>query len=198
MRRKPEFARLTAACVAAVWIVAVAVVCFAGHADDDPGANRDHRLWVFKESVALGVPEQDLVDLVATCREQGFTSSEIQRVLALVAKAKLAGLPHEALLDKLREGLAKRAEPEAIDAALSAKAQTLRRAKSVVDDLLMEGWVAVDYAIAIQITAEALETHHRPQKIMAVVRGDAKRPEGMPDVAGAFRQASALENESRE
>ncbi len=145
-------------------------------------------LWVYRQSVALGVPEAEISALVADCRTQGYTTAEVQRILALIVKAKLAGLPHADLLKKLREGLAKRAGPDTIDAALSAKAQTLKRAKSVVDSLLVEEWSAPDYEWAVKVVADALDFGASVQTVLNVARRIEPRPEGMPDVASAFRR----------
>jgi hypothetical protein len=149
------------------------------------------RLWAFKESVALGVPEDELAELVAACRAQGMASAEIQRLLGLIAKAKLAGLPHEDLLLKLKEGLAKGASPELIDAALAGKAQTLRRAKTLVDNLLMEGYAAEDYNLAIKMVADALDAGLSPQQVLTMVRGgqQLQPPPGTPDPGKVFRLA---------
>jgi hypothetical protein len=150
-------------------------------------------LWVFKESVALGVPEDELAHLVEHCRAQGFASSEIRRMLALIAKAKLAGLPHGDLLLKLREGLAKNASPELVDAALADKAQKLRKAKSVVDTLLMSGYATEDYALAIKIVADTLEMGLTPQNILSVVRSGKPTEEGIPDPARIFKYVAPTE-----
>jgi hypothetical protein len=165
----------------------------AGRGGDEPprAAEQepdDQDLWVFRQSVALGVPEGELTALIDKCREQGFTTAEVQRLLALIAKAKLAGLPHDDLLRKLREGLAKNAGPEVVDAALQAKAQTLRRAKTVVDTLLLDEWSAPSYELAVKITADALDYGASVQTILSVVREGSPRPDGMPDVASAFRR----------
>ncbi|TAL18110.1 hypothetical protein EPN96_03065 [bacterium] len=143
-------------------------------------------LWVYRQSIALGVPETELLTLAEACRDQGFTTAETRRVLGLIAKAKLSGLPHEDLLAKLREGLAKKAGAEAIDEALSAKAKTLKRSKDLVDSMIMEGWNVTDYNLAIKIVADAMDAGSTPQNILSVVRGDKKRPEGMPDVKKVF------------
>lgn len=143
-------------------------------------------LWVYRQSVALGVPESELSMLVASCREQGYITAEIQRIVGLIAKAKLAGLPHEDLLAKFREGLAKRAGPESVDEAVSRKALTLRRSKDLVDSLLIEGWSATDYSLAIKMVADSLDAGFSSQKIISVLNGDIQKPEGMPELKKVF------------
>ena len=143
---------------------------------------------MLRQSVALGVPEAELTALVKGCREAGFTSSEVRRVLSLMARAKLAGLPHDDLLNKLREGLAKRARPEAIEKAVEFKAQSLRAAKSLVDSLLSEGRVAPDYNLAVKVVADALEAGAAPADVLRAVREGRPLGEGVVDVRQVFRE----------
>ncbi|PLX41729.1 MAG: hypothetical protein C0608_05070 [Deltaproteobacteria bacterium] len=146
-----------------------------------------HDLWVYRQSLALGIPEEELSALATRCQEEGFTTGEVRRVLALIAKAKLAGLPHGDLLAKLREGLAKGAPPETIQAALSDKAKTLRRAKGLADTLIMDGWGTKDLDLAVKVMADALDYGVSAQELLGIVRGDINQPEGMPDVSGLFK-----------
>jgi hypothetical protein len=141
---------------------------------------------LFRQSVVLGVPETELADLVATCQGAGLRGEEISRLLALVARAKLAGLPHEDLLNKLREGLAKGAPPEAVQKALEDKARVLRKAKDLVDTLLLEGWVAHSYDFAVKLVGDALEAGASGAEVLCSVRQNRPCDEGIPDVRRAF------------
>lgn len=144
---------------------------------------------LLRQSVELGVPERELSALVDACRRAGFTDDEIARVLRLVAGAKLAGLPHLDLMNKLGEGLAKGAPPEAIGAALEHKARSLRRAKGLVDALLLEGWSVADHTVAVQIVSDALEAGAGPSDVLRSVREGVACPDGVPDVRRAFRRS---------
>ena len=141
---------------------------------------------LYRQSVALGVPEKEFGRLLERCRASGFTGAETRRMVRLVAGAKLAGLPHMDLLNKLGEGLAKGASPEAIGEALERKAQSLRRGKGIVDTLLMEGWNTADYPMAIQMVADALEAGATPAEVLCAVREGKPCREGVPDVRMAF------------
>lgn len=141
---------------------------------------------LFHQAVLLGVPEKDLEQLVDACRRRGFTGIEVSRVLSLVARAKLAGLPHADLLNKLREGLAKGAGPEAIVRAMDEKARVLRRAKDLADTLLMEGWSTPDRSFSIQVVADALEAGVSPAEILCSVREGRPCEGGAADLRGAF------------
>lgn len=142
---------------------------------------------MFRQSVALGIPEAELKDLVDRCLATGFSSAELRRVLNLMARAKLAGLPHDDLLNKLREGLAKGAPPETIERAVESKAQALRRAKSLVDALLAEGRTAPNYGYALKVVADCLDAGELPADVLRSVRDGSPPREGSPDVRTAFR-----------
>lgn len=177
-----------------VWCV-FAVVClvllhgnaFSGDRGRS-GTENPKDLWVYKQSVSLGVKEDELESLVADCRARGIATVEVQRMLGLVARAKLAGLPHRDLLAKLREGLAKNASPELIDAALAGKAQTLKRAKGIVDSLIVDGYAAKDYEMAIQLVGDALEAGVSPQGVLSLIREGGRPPQGLPDPGSMFLQ----------
>ena len=139
--------------------------------------------------VALGVDRGELAELIRGSRAAGFTEGELRRVLRLVVRARLAGLPHVALLDKLREGLAKGAGPEAIERALERRAQLLRQAKSLTDTLVVEGWVCPRYSLSVLIVGDALEAGFGAAELLRAVRDGLPPPEGTPDVRNAFRRA---------
>jgi hypothetical protein len=150
------------------------------------GEGDPKNLWVYKEAVALGIPEPEMTNLVEECKGRGFTTAEIQRMLGLVARAKLSGLPHKALLFKLREGLAKNASPELIDAALAGNAQTLKKSKGIVDNLIVEGYATRDYELAIQIVADALDAGLSQQAVTGLIREGGEPPEGLPNPGALF------------
>ncbi|MBI5017078.1 MAG: hypothetical protein HZB55_16525 [Deltaproteobacteria bacterium] len=184
------------ALLAAVWMLG-AVPSGARVWQPDPGpATRsapsvlddEESRRIFRQSVALGIPEADLTDLVARCRGAGFTALELRRVLSLMVRAKLAGLPHDDLLNKLREGLAKRAPPDAIERAVESKAQSLRRAKSLVDALLTDGRATPDYGYALKVVADALEAGVAPVDVLRAVREGQSPQEGLPDLRRLFRE----------
>lgn len=160
---------------------------WCGAADGAPPSVTDARkLWVYRESISLGVAEEDLSRLVSDCQERGFATAEIQRILGLVARVKMAGLPHWDLLSKLREGLVKRATPEVIDTALANKAVSLGMAKNIVDRLQAEGISAPNREMAIQVVSDALDAGMSSEAVTAIVRERGRVPEGFPDPAPMF------------
>jgi len=135
----------------------------------------------------LGVPTAKLAQLRDDCRVAGFTSEEFARLLALVTRAKLTGLPHQQLLTKLGEGLAKGALPERILRALEIRARFLRDAKEeVVDPLIVQGWRARDYPLAVGLVADALGAGASAAELVRSVRHNGPCASKVPDVRTAF------------
>ena len=142
---------------------------------------------IARQAVILGVPEEELLQLQRSCREAGFTAEEFSRLMTLVTRAKLAGLPDEQLLNKLEEGLAKRAMPEKVLSALEARARRLSDAKELVDQLIMQGWLAPDYPVAVAMVADALGAGASPAGVVRAVRDGVPAATGVPDVRLAFQ-----------
>jgi hypothetical protein len=156
-------------------------------APTEPAEQAEEVKSLADQLASLGVAKGDVTQLVQACRAAGFTEAEVRRVLRLVVRAELAGLPHRALVNKLREGLAKRATPEGIEGAMEKRAQTLRQAKGLTDVLLVEGWVTSDYGLSLQMVADVLEAGASPSDVLRSVREG--RPLGeVPDVRAMFRR----------
>ncbi|TLN09799.1 hypothetical protein FDZ71_09740 [bacterium] len=56
----------------------------------------------------------------------------------------------------------------------------------MVDSLLIEGWSATDYSLAIKMVADSLDAGFSSQKIISVLNGDIQKPEGMPELKKVF------------
>lgn len=170
-------------------LLAVLSLCLSAHltfALEGPGKpsgqpTEAKNLWVYRQSVSLGVAEAELGELVKDCQKRGFTINEIQGLLALIAKAKLARLPHRDLLLKLREGLVKNASPELVEGAILEKARALYAARRVVDELLAQGFRAVEADMAVQAVGDSLEAGLSEEAIKKIVRERTQAPPGLPN-----------------
>ncbi len=141
--------------------------------------------------VGIGLDPERVDRAIEACRVAGFGTGETDRLLSLVARAHLAGLPYQNLLNKLQEGVAKGAEPEAIENALNRRATVLNKAKAIVDRLLVEGWAAPDYGLAIGMVADALTAGARSGAILRAVRQGTPLAPGVPDVTRVFQAPAA-------
>jgi hypothetical protein len=79
-----------------------------------------------------GISRSDAESLANRCLDGGLSARQASRVLTLLVRARIAGLPKEALLNKLNEGLAKRREPEAIMKAVEVRALNLKIALDLI------------------------------------------------------------------
>jgi hypothetical protein len=73
-----------------------------------------------------GISRSEAESLAGRCLDGGLTARQTSRVLTLLVRARIVGLPKEALLNKLNEGLAKRIEPEGLMKAVETRALNLR------------------------------------------------------------------------
>ncbi len=153
-----------------------------------PSAPADEVGALRQQLLDLGLAPEEVDEAVQACERAGMSGAETTRVLGLLARARLAGLPHRDLLLKLQEGVAKGASPEAIQGALEEKARVLRKAKALVDRLVVEGFPVIGYPVAIQVVADALTAGASPAEILESVRRGTPLRNGGPDVRGVFRR----------
>ncbi|MBE0618184.1 MAG: hypothetical protein IH608_09705 [Proteobacteria bacterium] len=65
----------------------------------------------------------------------------------------------------------------------------MRRAKGLVDVLIMEGWDAPDYPMAVQMVSDALEAGAGSSEVLRAVREGRPCRQGVPDPHAAFRRS---------
>ncbi len=152
-----------------------------------PAEVRDDVASLRRQLIELGMAPSEVREAVDACARGGFTPGETARVLGLLAKALLAGLPHHDLLARLHEGVAKEVAPPRVLSVLEDAAGTLRRAKRLVDRLVLEGFSVPDYGMAVQVVADALAAGAPPAEVLRSVREDRPLARPVPDVRPAFR-----------
>ena len=153
-----------------------------------PAAEADGVDTLRRQLLDLGLARAEVDEAVSACGRAGMSGAETTRVLRLLARARLAGLPHRELLLKLQEGVAKGATPEAIQGALEQKARVLRQAKGLVDRLVLEGHPAVSRPVAVQGVADALAAGASEAEILESVRRGVPLGKGRPDLRDLFRR----------
>src|SRR5438105_3789618 len=82
------------------------------------------------EAVRLGLAEGEVAELVQRGVDRGFPAGELTRLLEVVTEAKRHDLPLGPVLDKVKEGLAKRVPPERIVNAASRMSSELASASA--------------------------------------------------------------------
>ena len=152
-----------------------------------PAELRDEAASLRRQLLDLGMAPSEVRNAVDACVRGGFTPGETARVLGLLAKALLAGLPHHDLLARLYEGVAKGVAPPRVLSVLENTAGTLRKAKRLVNRLVLEGFSVPNYSMAVQMVADALAAGVPPADVLRSVREDRPLPRPVPDVRRAFR-----------
>ncbi len=86
-----------------------------------------------------GISERDLRGAVEACLDGNFDARQVGRVLGLLAKVELAGLPWEGFLSKIEEGVSKRVDPEVVLEVAEHRALMLKKAENLIHRLIIEG-----------------------------------------------------------
>ncbi len=101
----------------AVWLLTVAV----GAQTPDP--------WTALQQECAGTAGSGYV---LRLRQQGFAIEQARQTLTCLAEAQRQGVPATALTSRLDEGLAKKAEPQAIATALQARLRVMTQARGML------------------------------------------------------------------
>jgi hypothetical protein len=138
-----------------------------------------------RDAVRAGVSEDDVAELVQRGVDRGVPAGELVRFLEVVAEAKRRDLPVEPVLDKVKEGLAKRVPPDRILSAASRVSRDLAAARDLIQQAERDG-VRVENARArteaLEEVAEALGGGVSAQELEKLVRqvaSSSRRAEGM-------------------
>lgn len=138
----------------------------------------------FAAALQAGVAERDALALVKAGAEAEFEAPQVLRLLTLASQLALEGLPAEAFLSKVEEGVAKRVDADRIVQVAERRALMLNRAKQILNSLVLEGFGARDRDEILPDLAAALEAGRSPGEAEAIL-SDGLR-EG--DSAGALRR----------
>ena len=146
---------------------------------------------------SAGPLEQDLVALVRLGESQGRVPEDMKRLTDQVQRAHALGLPVESLVDKIKEGMAKRIETPRIEQRLVLMINHMKLA----DTLLKETGAGKKQATtgrdrALSVLSEALERGVTADEVRSVHRdiGEGNR-EVRPDALAYGAKGMALMKE---
>ena len=91
------------------------------------------------EAVRLGLSEGDVAELIRRGVRRGLQAGDLAPLLEVVAEVKRQDLPVGPVLDKVKEGLAKRVPPERIVTAASRISRELATARDLIRQAEREG-----------------------------------------------------------
>jgi len=125
------------------------------------------------ELVRAGIPEHELAGLVRQSVARGVPGHDVARLLYVVAEASRQGLPAAPVLDKVKEGVAKRVPPERIASVASRIRVELATSRDLIRRAEQEG-VRVEAAEArgpaVEAVADALGRGVPPTEVEALAR----------------------------
>lgn len=101
----------------------------------------------------LSVQDRDAITRLGSA--QGRSEEELRPLLEQVTKAAERGLPSEALVNKVKEGLAKGVEPTRIDPVLKQMTSRLESAREVLEEAKSRGMSEGNRQRALETMAEA-------------------------------------------
>jgi len=138
----------------------------------------------FAAALQAGVEERDALELVKAGADADFESSQVLRLLTLASQLALEGLPVEAFLAKVEEGVAKRVDADRVVQVAERRALMLNQAKLILNGLVLQGFSARDRDEILPDLAAALEAGRSQADAGAILAGGLA--EG--DSPGALRR----------
>jgi len=132
------------------------------------------------ELVGVGVAESDVADVIRQGAVGGVRAPELIRLLEVVAETKRHGLPPGPVMDKIKEGLAKRVLPERIVTVASRIAGDLASARDLIRRAEQAG-----------VRVEAPGDRERAVEAVADVLGRGVPPSEVEELAGRIGASSS-------
>lgn len=130
----------------------------------------------YRAVVAIGAEPNRVESLVDGALSAGFDADELVRCLDLISAAGLNGLPHESLLAKLAEGVAKRADADDVVDAIERRALSLKRARQLLSSVIYDLNGEDGIGVLIQTVASAIDRGISERDIVALLKEEAADP----------------------
>lgn len=125
------------------------------------------------ELVRTGIAERDVAGLIRQSAVRGVQAPDLARLLDVVAEARRQDLPAAAVVDKIKEGLAKRIPPERIASVASRIASELMTSRDLIRRAEREGIrveVPGERERAVGAVADALGRGVPPKEVEELAR----------------------------
>jgi hypothetical protein len=134
---------------------------------------------------AWGDASFDASDIRGRLESQGFTPSQAQAALAMLDRADGHGLPASTLVNRIREGIARRAQPSAILGVLTDRLADLERADEVTRRCAKEGITVRDRDRSVVRLADSFSMGVTPGDVVTVVPAAARTRRDLDAVSRA-------------
>jgi hypothetical protein len=127
----------------------------------------------------------DASDIRGHLESRGFTPSQTQAALATIDRAKGHGLPASALVNRIREGIARRAQPSVILGVLTDRLADLERADELTRRCAKEGITVRDRDRSLMRLADSFSMGVTPGDVVTVVPAAARTGRDLETVSRA-------------
>jgi hypothetical protein len=134
---------------------------------------------------AWGGASFDAGTLRGDLESKGFTPTQTQAALAMLDRAEARGLPASALANRIREGMARRAEPSAILGVLTDRLSDLERADDMTRRCAKEGIAVRDRDRSLMRLADSFSMGVTPGDVVTVLPAASRAGRDLESVSRA-------------
>ena len=145
-----------------------------------------------EEAIQFGVSLDDAQDIIQKSLENEGNPYTIISLFSLLSDVEKNNLPNSALINKLKEGLAKGASPAKIIVSIREKSENLQFAKYLVEQSFLEETDIREKNEAIEILASSFSSNIPEDMVTDIFTEAIHNNKDIEDIAGAITALSNL------
>ena len=145
-----------------------------------------------EEAIQFGVSLDDAQDIIQKSLENEGNPYTIISLFSLLSDVEKNNLPNSALINKLKEGLAKGASPAKIIVSIREKSENLQFAKYLVEQSFLEEADIREKNEAIEILASSFSSNISEDMVTDIFTEAIHNNKDIEDIAGAITALSNL------
>ena len=145
-----------------------------------------------EEAIQFGVSPDDAQDIIQKSLENEGNPYTIISLFSLLSDVEKNNLPNSALINKLKEGLAKGASPAKIIVSIREKSENLQFAKYLVEQSFSEETDIREKNEAIEILASSFSSNIPEDMVTDIFTEAIHNNKDIEDIAGAITALSNL------
>lgn len=145
-----------------------------------------------EEAIQFGVSLDDAQDIIQKSLENEGNPYTIISLFSLLSDVEKNNLPNSALINKLKEGLAKGASPAKIIVSIREKSENLQFAKYLVEQSFLEEADIREKNEAIEILASSFSSNIPEDMVTDIFTEAIHNNKDIEDIAGAITALSNL------
>lgn len=147
-----------------------------------------------EEAIQFGISLDDAHEIIQKSLENEGNPYTIISLFSLLSNVEKNNLPNSALINKLKEGLAKGASPAKIIVSIREKSENLHFAKYLVEQSFLEEADIREKSEAIEILASSFASNITEDMITDIFTEAIHKKKDIEDIAGAITALSNLLN----